>query len=69
MLKPVVGCSLCTDVPPPSGKILSRFFLTGYRHAPSRPSTDERIKIFVTGNTESDTFCMEEYLEKYTIVV
>ena len=27
------------------------------------------IKIFVTENTESDTFCMEEYSEKYTIVV
>ena len=35
--------------------------MTGYRHAPSRPSTDEQIKIFVTENTESDTFCMEEY--------
>ena len=35
--------------------------MTGYRHAPSRPSTDEEIKIFVTENTESDTFCMEEY--------
>ena len=43
--------------------------MTGYRHAPSRPSTDEQIKIFVTENTESDTFCMEEYSEKYTIVV
>ena len=32
-------------------------------------TTDEQIKIFVTENTESDTFCMEEYLEKYTIVV
>ena len=31
--------------------------------------TDEQIKIFVTENTESDTFCMEEYSEKYTIVV
>ena len=27
------------------------------------------IKVFVTENTESDTFCMEEYSEKYTIVV
>ena len=27
------------------------------------------IKIFVTENTESDTFYMEEYSEKYTIVV
>ena len=32
-------------------------------------TTDEQIKIFVTENTESDTFCMEEYSEKYTIVV
>ena len=32
-------------------------------------TTDEQIKIFVTENTESDTFCMEEYTEKYTIVV
>ena len=23
--------------------------------------TDQQIKIFVTENTESDTFCMEEY--------
>ena len=38
---------------------------------PSRAwqTTDEQIKIFVTENTESDTFCMEEYSEKYTIVV
>ena len=38
---------------------------------PSCPqqTTDEQIKIFVTENTESDTFCMEEYSEKYTIVV
>ena len=38
---------------------------------PSCPqqTTDEQIKIFVTENTESDTFCVEEYLEKYTIVV
>ena len=42
--------------------------MTGYRHAPSR-TTDEQIKIFVTEKTESDTFCMEEYSEKYTIVV
>ena len=34
-----------------------------------RLTTDEQIKIFVTENTESDTFCMEEYSEKYTIVV
>ena len=32
-------------------------------------TTDEQIKIFVTENTESDTFRMEEYSEKYTIVV
>ena len=41
-------------------------------HAPSRlykNVTDEQIKIFVTVNTESDTFCMEEYSEKCTIVV
>ena len=32
-------------------------------------TTDEQIKIFVTENTESDTFCKEEYSGKYTIVV
>ena len=32
-------------------------------------TADEQIKIFVTENTESDTFCMEEYSEKYAIVV
>ena len=33
-------------------------------------TTDEEInKIFVTENTESDSFCMEGYSEKYTIVV
>ena len=37
-------------------------------HAPSRLPM-KKIKIFVTENTESDTFCMEEYSEKYTIVV
>ena len=26
-------------------------------------TTDEQIKIFVTENTESNTFCMEEYSE------
>ena len=31
--------------------------------------TNEQGIIFVTENTESDTFCMEEYSEKYTIVV
>ena len=31
--------------------------------------TDEQIKIFVTENTEIDTFCMDEYSEKYTVVV
>ena len=38
---------------------------------PSCPqqTTNEQIKTFVTENTESDTFCMEEYSEKYTIVV
>ena len=38
---------------------------------PSRTwqTTDEQIKIFVTENTENDTFCKEEYSEKYTIVV
>ena len=38
---------------------------------PSCPkqTTDEQIKIFVTENTESDTFRMEEYSEKYTIVI
>ena len=36
---------------------------------PSCPqqTTNEQIKIFVTENTESDTFCMEEYSEKYTM--
>ena len=45
--------------------------MTGYRHAPGRLPmiANEQIKIFVTENTESDTFCMEEYSEKYTIVV
>ena len=33
----------------------------------NRLPIDQQIKIFVTGNTESDTFCMEEYSEKYTI--
>ena len=37
----------------------------GYRHVP----TDEQIKIFVTENTESDSYCMEEYSGKYTIGV
>ena len=36
---------------------------------PTYQTTDEQIKIFVTENTESDTFCMKEYSEKYTIVV
>ena len=38
---------------------------------PSCPqqTTNEQNKIFVTENTESDTFCMEEYSKKYTIVV
>ena len=31
--------------------------------------TNEQIIIFVRENTESDTFCMEEYSEKFTIVV
>ena len=35
----------------------------------TQQTTDEQIKIFVTENTESDTFCMKEYSEKYTIVV
>ena len=43
--------------------------MTGYRHAPSRLPIDEQIKIFVTENTKSDTFRLEEYSEKYTIVV
>ena len=42
--------------------------MTGYRHADWQ-TTDEQIKIFVTESTESDTFCTEEYSEKYTIVV
>ena len=36
--------------------------------APSR-LIDEEIKIFVKGNTDSETFCMEENSEKYTIDV
>ena len=32
-------------------------------------TTEEEIKIFVTENTESESFCIEGYLEKYTIVV
>ena len=36
---------------------------------PTYQTTDEQIKIFVTENTESDTFYMEEYSEKYTIVI
>ena len=38
---------------------------------PSCPlhTTNEQIKIFVTENTESDTFCTEEYSEKYPIVL
>ena len=35
----------------------------------TQQTTDEQIKISVTENMESDTFCMEEYPEKYTIVV
>ena len=35
----------------------------------TQQTTDEQIKIFVTENKESDTFCMEEYSEKYTFVV
>ena len=31
--------------------------------------TDEEIKIFVTENTGSESFCMEVYSEKYIIVV
>ena len=38
-------------------------------HAPSRLPMNKSCKFFVTENTESDTFCMEEYSEKYTIVV
>ena len=29
----------------------------------------DTVMHLATENTESDTFCMEEYLEKYTIVV
>ena len=35
----------------------------------AKQTTNEQIKIFVTENTESVTFCMDEYSEKYTIVV
>ena len=34
----------------------------------TQQTTDQQIKIFVTENTGRDTFCMEEYSEKYTIV-
>ena len=40
--------------------------MIGYRPAPSRLPMN---KLKSTENTESDTFCMEEYSEKYTIVV
>ena len=43
--------------------------VTSKKRLRGRLSTDEQIKIFVTENTESDSFCMEEYSEKYTIVV
>ena len=43
--------------------------VTSKQRLQGRLTTDEQIKIFVTENTESDTFCMEEYSEKYTIVV
>ena len=35
----------------------------------TQQTTDEQIKIFVTENTESDTIFMEEYSEKYAIVI
>ena len=41
--------------------------MTGYHHAPSRLPMNKLT--FVTENTESDTFCVEEYSEKYPIVV
>ena len=37
--------------------------------ANSRLPMIEKNKIFVTENTESESFCMEGYSEKYTIVV
>ena len=39
--------------------------MTSKKRLRGRLTTDEQIKIFVTENTESDTFCMEEYSEKY----
>ena len=44
-------------------------FVKSIKRLRGRLTTDKQIKIFVTENTESDTFCMEEYSEKYTIVV
>ena len=44
-------------------------FVKSKKRLRGRLTTDKQIKIFVTENTESDTFCMEEYSEKYTIVV
>ena len=55
----------CHATLPPSGKRCVTF----KKRLRGRLTTDEQIKIFVTENTESDTFCMEEYSEKYTIVV
>ena len=43
--------------------------VTSKKRLRGRLTTDEQIKISVTENTESGTFCMEEYSEKYTIVV
>ena len=34
--------------------------VTSKKRLRGRLTTDEQIKIFVTENTESDTFCMEE---------
>ena len=48
---------------------LGERFVTSKKRLRGRLTTDEQIKIFVTENTESGTFCMEEYSEKYTIVV
>ena len=34
-----------------------------------KETTDEENKIFVTENTETESFCMEGYSKKHTIVL
>ena len=45
------------------------FYRRFYNYQDVSRLTDEEIKIFVKENTNSETFCMEEDSEKYTIVV